>query len=152
MISFGVCDNELDHPDLMQPVCTTVSSPCHAGRSLAGHPRCVSVGNEYGNMRLYTPIRSKTNALPRCVRQHSVQRGRPSLLDLLEKRAIEIVPPAQRESGFYSCYLLIPKEDGDLRTILDLRLLNYALMKRLFRMITLKQILSQISLKNLYNN
>ncbi len=48
------------------------------------------------------------------------------------------------ESGFYSRYVLVPKKDGGLRPILDLRRLNHALMRRLFRMITLKQILSQI--------
>ncbi len=58
----------------------------------------------------------------------------------------EIVPPAQSESGFYSRYFLVLKKDGGLRPILDLRLLNHALMKRSFRMITLKQILSQICL------
>ncbi len=35
-------------PALMQPFCTAVSTPCHAGRCLAGHPRCVNVGNDYG--------------------------------------------------------------------------------------------------------
>ncbi len=40
----------------------------------AGHPRCVNVGNDYGKMRLYTPIFSKTTALPRCTRHHSAQR------------------------------------------------------------------------------
>ncbi len=65
-------------------------------------------------------------------------------MNLLEKGAIEIVPPAQNESGFYSRYFLVPKKDGSLQPILDLRLLNYALMKRSFRMITLKQILPQI--------
>ncbi len=68
------------------------------------------------------------------------------VMNLLEKGAIEIVPPAQSESGFYSRYFLVPKKDGGLRPILDLRLLNHALMKRSFRMITLKQILSQICL------
>ncbi len=55
-----------------------------------------------------------------------------------------MVPPAQSESDFYSRYFLIPKKDGGLRPILDLRHLNRTLMKRSFRMITLKQILSQI--------
>ncbi len=32
-------------PALMQPVCTAISTPCHAGRGLAGHPRCVNMGN-----------------------------------------------------------------------------------------------------------
>ncbi len=62
---------------------------------------------------------------------------------LLEKGAIEFVPPAQRESGYNSRYFLVPKKDGGLRPILDLRLLNYSLMKRSFRMITSKKILSQ---------
>ncbi len=55
-----------------------------------------------------------------------------------------MVSPALSESGFYSRYFLVPKKDGGLRPILDLRCLNHALMRRLFRMITLKQILSQI--------
>ncbi len=65
-------------------------------------------------------------------------------MNLLEKGAIEIVPPAQSESGFYSRYFLVPKKEGGLRPILDLRLLNHALAKIFFRIITLKQILSQI--------
>ncbi len=66
------------------------------------------------------------------------------VMTLLEKGAIEMVPPALSESGFYSRYFLVPKKDGGLRPILDLRCLNHALMRRPFRMITLKQILSQI--------
>ncbi len=46
------------------------------------------------------------------------------VINLLEKGAIEIIPPAQSESGFYSRYILVPKKDGSLRPILDLRLLN----------------------------
>ncbi len=71
---------------------------------------------------------------------------RVEVMNLLEKGAIEIVLPAQSESGFYSRYVLVPKKDGGLRPILDLRLLNHALMKRQFRMITLKQIILQICL------
>ncbi len=43
---------------------------------------------------------------------------------LLRKKAIEVVPPHYRESGFYSRYFIIPKKDGGLRPIIDLRLLN----------------------------
>ncbi len=78
------------------------------------------------------------------VRSENTQVLRAEVMNLLEKGAIEIVPTAQSESGFYSRYFLVPKKDGGLRPILDLRLLNYALMKRSFRMITLKQILLQI--------
>ncbi len=81
-------------------------------------------------------------------------------MSLLGKGAVETVPPAQSESGFYSRYFLVLKKDGPLRPILDLRHLNWALMKWPFRMITSKQILSQVcprdwffslDLKNVYN-
>ncbi len=65
-------------------------------------------------------------------------------MTLQAKGALETVPPAQSESSFYSRYFLVHKKDGGLRPILDLKLLNRDLMRRLFRMITLKQILSQI--------
>ncbi|KAL0183542.1 hypothetical protein M9458_019238, partial [Cirrhinus mrigala] len=70
---------------------------------------------------------------------------RSEVMNLLENGAVEVVHPAQSESGFYSRCFLIHKKDGGLRPILDLRLLNRALMKRPFKMITLKQILSHIS-------
>ncbi len=66
------------------------------------------------------------------------------IICLLVKGAVETVSLAQSESGFFSRYFLVPKKDGDLRPILDLRHLNQTLMKRPFRMITSKQILSQI--------
>ncbi|KAL0150532.1 hypothetical protein M9458_054125, partial [Cirrhinus mrigala] len=43
---------------------------------------------------------------------------------LLRKEAIEVVPPHDRESRFYSRYFIVPKKDGGLRPILDLRQLN----------------------------
>ncbi|XP_026116256.1 uncharacterized protein LOC113094840 [Carassius auratus] len=43
---------------------------------------------------------------------------------LLAKNAIEQVYPPDRASGFYSRYFIVPKKDGGLRPILDLRLLN----------------------------
>ncbi len=58
--------------------------------------------------------------------------GENEVMTLLEKGAIEMVPPALSE------------KDGGLRPILELRRLNHALMRRPFRMIMLKQILSQI--------
>ncbi len=84
------------------------------------------------------------SVLTTTVRSENAQVLRAEVMNLLGKEAIEIVPPAQSESGFYSHYFLVSKKDSSLRPILDLRLLNYALMKRSFRMITLKQILLQI--------
>ncbi len=85
------------HPALMQPVCTAVSTPCYAGQGLAGHPRCVNVGNDYGKTRLYTPIRSRS-VLATTVRSENAQVFRAEVMNLLDKGAIEIVPPAQSES------------------------------------------------------
>ncbi len=59
---------------------------------------------------------------------------------LLAKDAIEPVPPAEMKSGFYSPYLIWPKKDGGLGPILDLRVLNRALHKLPFRMLTQRRI------------
>ncbi|KAL0194819.1 hypothetical protein M9458_008391, partial [Cirrhinus mrigala] len=63
---------------------------------------------------------------------------------LLRKEAIEVVPPHNRESGFYSRYFIVPKKDGGLRPILDLHLLNRSVMRLKFKMLTIKQVMSQI--------
>ncbi|XDV42419.1 hypothetical protein PO909_011085 [Leuciscus waleckii] len=63
---------------------------------------------------------------------------------LLEKGAIEYVPPSSRETGFYSRYFIVPKKDGGLRPILDLRVLNESVMQLKFKMLTLRQIVPQI--------
>ncbi len=57
---------------------------------------------------------------------------------LLAKDAIEPVPPADMRSGFYSPYFIVPKKSGGLRLILDLRVLNRALHKLPFKMMTQK--------------
>ncbi len=63
---------------------------------------------------------------------------------LLRKEAIKVVPPLDRESGFYSRHFVLPKKDGGLRPILDLRLLNRSVSRLKFRMLTVKQVVSQI--------
>ncbi|KAL0201659.1 hypothetical protein M9458_004846, partial [Cirrhinus mrigala] len=61
-----------------------------------------------------------------------------------EKEAIEVVPPHDRESGFYSRYFIVPKKDGGLLPILDLRLLNRSVMRLKFKMLTFNHVVSQI--------
>ena len=46
------------------------------------------------------------------------------ILTLLEKEAVERVSSDEQLAGFYSKYFIIPKKDGGLRPILDLRRLN----------------------------
>ncbi len=63
---------------------------------------------------------------------------------LLRNEAIEVVSPLYRESGFYSRYFVVPKKDGGLHPILDLRVLNGSVRRLKFRMLTVKQVVSQI--------
>ncbi len=63
---------------------------------------------------------------------------------LLAKDAIEPVPPAEMKSGFYSPYFIVPKKGGGLRPILDLRVLNRALHKLPFRMLTQRRIVQSV--------
>ncbi len=66
------------------------------------------------------------------------------LSSLLQKGAIEEIPQSDIERGFFSSYFLVPKRDGGLRPILDLRRLNFSLYKGKFKMLTMKTIMSQI--------
>ncbi len=76
-------------PALMQPVCTAVSTSCHASRGLACHPRCVNMGNDYGKTRLYTPICSKTtrfrDVLATTVRSENAKVLRAEVMNMLVK-------------------------------------------------------------------
>ena len=77
--------------------------------------------------------------------QSVVQQGQSHFLrkeidSLLQKEAISVVPPEEAASGFYSRYFLVPKKDGNYRPILDLRVLNKALMPLKFRMLTSRRL------------
>ncbi len=63
---------------------------------------------------------------------------------LLRKEAIEVVPPHERESRFYSRHFIVPKKDGGLHPILDLCQLNHSVSRLKFKMLTLQQVVSQI--------
>ncbi len=65
---------------------------------------------------------------------------RAEIAVLLAKDAIELVPPADMGSGFYSPYFIVLKKSGGLRPILDLRVLNRSLHKLPFKMLMQKRI------------
>ncbi len=69
---------------------------------------------------------------------------REEIAVLLAKDAIEPVPPAEMRQGFYSPYFIIPKKGGGLRPILDLRVLNRALHKLPFKMLTHRRMIKCI--------
>ncbi len=69
---------------------------------------------------------------------------REEIAVLLAKDAIEPVPPAEMRQGFYSPYFIVPKKGGGLRPILDLRVLNRALHKLLFKMQTHRRMIKCI--------
>ena len=61
---------------------------------------------------------------------------------LLEKAAIEPVPFAKRQEGFYSTFFLVPKKSGELRPVLNLRPLNQYLETKHFKIDTLSKVLN----------
>lgn len=79
--------------------------------------------------------------------QEQIMLLRQELQSLLDKEAIEHVPPPVRDSGFYICYFLVPKKDMGLHPFLELCLLNRFLQTYRFKMYTLKFIVSQIQSK-----
>src|SRR4029434_1085870 len=69
---------------------------------------------------------------------------REEIISLLKKKAINRIPLKERNAGFYSRYFLVPKRDGNYRPILDLRVLNKALIPLRFRMLTPRRLVQFI--------
>ncbi|XP_037611715.1 uncharacterized protein LOC119479819 [Sebastes umbrosus] len=63
---------------------------------------------------------------------------------LLQKKVIAKVRPSEQQAGFYSTYFLVPKKDGGIRPILDLRRLNTYIKVLPFRMLHTRHILESI--------
>ncbi len=125
-------------------VCGPVGSAGTVSRSLVSAPRSVSVAPADHQTRLRDSVRPASPKF-RGVHFTSVKAVDAPVLCaeiavLLAKDAIEPVPPADMRSGFYSPYFIVPKKSGGLRPILDLRVLNRALHKLPFKMMTQKRI------------
>ena len=86
---------------------------------------------------------------PTGVRATVLREGEDVLLEevegLCEKAAIVQVPLSQRGQGFYSTYFIVPKKDGGVRPILNLKPFNKYLPKQHFKMETLQGILPSLS-------
>ncbi|KAL0177313.1 hypothetical protein M9458_026207, partial [Cirrhinus mrigala] len=76
------------------------------------------------------------------VRGDSATVLRQKIANLLVKDAVEPVPPAEMKKRFYSPYFIVPKKGSGLRPILDLRVLNRALHRLPFKMLTVRHMLT----------
>ena len=63
---------------------------------------------------------------------------------LLEKGAVTLLPSEEMGQGFYSTFFLIPKRDGGLRPILNLKGFNRFLKRLPFRMLSLSHLLLSV--------
>jgi len=64
---------------------------------------------------------------------------------LLRKGAVVPVSSARELEGHFSTYFIVPKKDGGLRPILNLKFFNRSVRKRKFKMETLKSIIAAVS-------
>lgn len=69
---------------------------------------------------------------------------RQEIWALLQKEAIEPLDISTQDGGFYATYFIIPKKDGGLRPILDLRPLNSHLKVLKFHMLRAVDVLQGI--------
>ncbi len=138
------------------------SSPRTSGQSRSGPREFGEDASERSALLCHPPLLPfaappQVRRLCRWSRLHSVNgvletsvavRNAPVLREeiavLLAKDAIEPVPPAEMRQGFYSPYFIVPKKGGGLRPILDLRVLNRALHKLPFKMLTHRRMIKCI--------
>ena len=64
--------------------------------------------------------------------------------NLLEKQVIEPVLIQNQNTGFYSTLFIIPKKNGKLRPVTNLRPLNKYLLKKHFKMDTLQKVINLV--------
>ena len=57
------------------------------------------------------------------------------------KSAVVLVPPGLEEDGYYSTYFLVPKKDGGIHPILNLKFFNKNMVKQHFKMEMLQSII-----------
>ncbi len=125
---------------------SSVTLPSRMGAFTRG----IAVGSPHNSNRLHSSVWEKSP--PRFDGVHLTvvnSAAKASVLQqefssLLQKGAIEEVPQSEVERGFFSRYFLVPKRDGGLRPILDLRRLNLSLYKGKFKMLTMRTIMSQV--------
>lgn len=104
----------------------SIPASCIPSACMGGHTKSVRLGSEHVPTRLLQFARR-----PPCISGMLLS----TVQDTKKHVQVEVVPAVHSES-IYSQYFLFPKKDGGLWAILDLRLLNYALIKWPFRILT----------------
>lgn len=87
-------------------------------------------------------LKIKETSVPRYGIQESVIST--EINTLLGKDVIEPVSASQENAGFYSIIFVVPKKQGGLRTILNLKPLNQLVVPRHFKMETLCSIMKAL--------
>ncbi len=125
-----------------------VGAACTASGGVAHAAQPVSLAHAHNSTRLRDSVRQATSQVQRRSRDVGGSPERPCLArgDCCPpvNDAIEPVPPAEMRQGFYSPYFIVPKKGGGLRPILDLRVLNRALHKLPFKMLTHRRMIKFI--------
>ena len=88
------------------------------------------------------PFNGVLNSIPTDPAETQVLRQ--ELEDMVAKGAVERVPDYLAHEGYYSCYFLVPKRDGERRPILNLKPFNKFVRKYKFRLIGTKSLLSRV--------
>ncbi len=132
------------------------SSARHSASSIAFRSRMgastrgIALGSPHSSVRLHTSVWEESpprfDGVQLTVVNSTSKASvlQQELSSLLQKGAIEEIPQSEIKQGFFSRYFLVPKRDGGLRPILDLRCLNLSLYKGKFKMLMMKTIMSQI--------
>ncbi|MGH0154753.1 UNVERIFIED_CONTAM: hypothetical protein FKN15_053387 [Acipenser sinensis] len=117
--------------------------------SLLREPSGVLASVQHGHLDAYYRSNqllcsSSTASLLVCDSVTDPQHTAVEVAALLQKQAICMIDPLQLEERFYSRYFLVPKRDGGLRPILDLRQVNLYLRAKGFKMMTMQQLFQSI--------
>ncbi len=124
---------------------SSIALPSRMGASTGG----IAVGSPHNSVRLHSSVWEKSTPLRRGSPDSSKQ-----LLQGLCSTTGTFLPPTERSNRGSTAVgrrtrvlqplFLVPKRDGGLRPILDLRRLNFSLYKGKFKMLTIKTIMSQV--------
>ncbi len=106
-----------------------------------------SIGVRYNSRGLQTRIPSKAqvsrNKTYKCSTAQ-IPSMQQEISVLLQKNAIEVVDPSQIQTGFYSTLFLVPKKNGKMRPVINLKPLNIYLKKNHFKMDTISSVLNLV--------